>query len=323
MGIGGGMEHISNSYSSGSGSRSTFTNEPVVETKKESPKPEPKSSKGLQLGKVKKTTGASQVLKEENIQENFESPSSPATIQTAAKEKVHVSVSEKIAMVCENDGGLKSMEVKGELIVTTFDTQYSQCRVQVKQGENKDFQFKAHPNMNKTLYSQNQLLTLKDNTKSYPIGAPSSVLKWRWATKDEKYIPLTISVWPSTSGGETTVPVEYEKKCDFDLLDVVVAIPIPGASPVVGEVSGSYDYDPKKGLLYWRIPLIDNDNRTGSLEFTVPQASNTVFFPVEVNFTSRSTFASIQVVSVHGPKEDPIEFASEVVLSVEQYEIES
>jgi len=226
-------------------------------------------------------------------------------------------------MVCENDGGLKSMEVKGELIVTTFDTQYSQCRVQVKQGENKDFQFKAHPNMNKTLYSQNQLLTLKDNTKSYPIGAPSSVLKWRWATKDEKYIPLTISVWPSTSGGETTVPVEYEKKCDFDLLDVVVAIPIPGASPVVGEVSGSYDYDPKKGLLYWRIPLIDNDNRTGSLEFTVPQASNTVFFPVEVNFTSRSTFASIQVVSVHGPKEDPIEFASEVVLSVEQYEIES
>jgi len=177
--------------------------------------------------------------------------------------------------------------------------------------------------MNKNLYSQNQILALKDQTKSYPVGAPSSVLKWRWATKEDKYIPLIINVWPSSSGGETTVPVEYEKKCDFDLMDVVVAIPIPGASPVVGEAVGSYDYDSKKGILFWKIPLIDQDNRNGSLEFTVPQAPNSGFFPVQVSFSSRTTFASIQATKVIGNKDESVEFATEVNLSVEQYDIES
>lgn len=38
---------------------------------------------------------------------------------------------------------------------------------------------------------------------------------------------LLVNLWPSTGGGETTVPVEYEKNCDFDLVDVTIAIPIP------------------------------------------------------------------------------------------------
>jgi len=325
---GGSMEHISNSYSTSSPApRSTFGNEPIVDSKKESPRIESKSStKGLQLGRGKKTTGYSQVLKEENVQdiETTASPSTPISSGLVTqKERVQVSILEKIALVCENDGGLKSMEIKGELIVTTFDAQYSQVQIHVNQSETKDFQFKAHPNMNKNLYSQNQILALKDSTKSYPVGSPTGVLKWRWATKEEKYIPLIINVWPSSSGGETTVPVEYEKKCDFDLTNVVVSIPIPGASPVVGEAVGSYDYDPKKGILYWRIPLIDNDNRTGSLEFTVPQASNSQFFPVQVSFTSKTTFASIQVLSVTGNNQEKVEYATEVNLSVEQYDIES
>jgi len=230
-------------------------------------------------------------------------------------------VQEKISLVCENDGGLKSMEVKGELIVTTFDHQYAQVQIQVSQGENKDFQFKTHPNINKTLYLQNQILALKDTNKSYPVGTSSSVLKWRWATKEEKFIPLIINVWPSTSGGETTVPVEYEKKCDFDLQNVVIAIPIPGSAPVVGEAVGSYDYDPKKSVLLWKLPLIDNDNRTGSLEFTVPQAPNSRFFPVQVSFSSQSAFASIQVVAATIGS-NSVEFDSDVSLLVEQYDIE-
>jgi len=324
-----GMEHNSSSYnSSSSAPRSTFGNvDPIVESKKESPKPETKSSigKGLQLGKAKKTTGVSQLLKEENIQDILDSPSPTASKSIPVnKEKIHVEVSEKIALICENDGGLKSMEIKGELMVTTFDPQCSQCQVHVNQGENKDFQFKAHPNMNKTLYSQKQILALKDTTKSYPTGTSSGILKWRWATKDEKYIPLSINVWPSSSGGETTVPVEYEKKCDFDLQDVVIAIPIPGPSPVVGDVVGSYEYDSKKGILFWKIPLIDNDNRTGSLEFTIPQTSNSSLFPVQVTFNSNSTFVALQVVSVTlgGAKDESIEFSGTSSLSVEQYDIE-
>lgn len=329
MGISGmGSEHISNTYVGvGSGPRSTFANEPMIETKKESPKVETSSSgrKGLQLGKAKKTSGYSQVLKEENVVE-VEGPQTDASaaITPAAGQKLTLQILEKIALVCENDGGLKSMEVKGELVVTAFDPKYSQVQIHVSQGDAKDFQFKAHPNMEKNLYAKNQILALKDNSKSYPLGTPSSILKWRMATKDENLIPLSINLWPSTGGGETTVPVEYEKKCDFDLADVVISIPIPGASPVVGEASGSYDYDPKKNVLYWRIPLVDKDNKSGSLEFTVPAAPSSGFFPVRVGFTSNSNFAPIQVVGVTsgGSQNEPLDFTVEVNLSVEQYDIE-
>ena len=57
--------------------------------------------------------------------------------------RVQISILEKISLVCENDGGLKSLEVKGELVVTTFDPRYAQVQVHVSQGENKDFQFKV------------------------------------------------------------------------------------------------------------------------------------------------------------------------------------
>ncbi len=96
--------------------------------------------------------------------------------------------------------------------------------------------------MNKTAYSSNNVLALKDSGKAYPTVTPTSILKWRYVAKEEKEIPLTsltllfnffsyfffkVNVWPSTSGNQTTVPVEFEKHCDFDLHDVDIQIPIP------------------------------------------------------------------------------------------------
>lgn len=45
--------------------------------------------------------------------------------------------------------------------------------------------------MNKDAYANDNVLMLKDNSKSYPIGTGSTILKWRYVTKDEKAIPLT------------------------------------------------------------------------------------------------------------------------------------
>jgi len=219
-----------------------------------------------------------------------------------------------------NDGGLEQMEVKGELTLSVFDNAWTRARVHISQGENKEFQFKTHPNMDKNMFNEN-ILALKDS-KAYPLGVSSSILKWRYASKDEKMVPLTINVWPSTSGGQTTVPVEYEKHCNFDLVDVVVTIPIPGGAPLIGEIVGSSDFDAKKGLLYWKIPLIDDSNKTGSLEFTVPTAPSSAFLPVQVDFKSNQTFAAIQAVSVTGESNQSVDFASETLLSVEQYEIQ-
>lgn len=318
------MDNISNSYTTQNQPRSTFQNEPVIETRKETPKVESKMAKGLQLGKSKKVSGYSQVLQEENVQDTSEAPVAQASqaSQGRATQKVHVAVLEKIVLSAENDGGLKGMEVKGELVITVNDNNSNQAQVHINQGNNKEFQFKTHPNMNKNLYTQNQVLALNNN-KAYPIATPSSVLKWRWATKDESSIPLTINVWSSTSAGETSVPVEYEKTCDFDLVDVDIAIPIPGGgAPVIGDVSGNTEYDSKRGILHWKIPLIDKDNKSGTLEFVVPASPNSAFFPVKVNFSSTTTFAPIQVVGVTNTDNSPIDYSTETSLTVEQYDIE-
>lgn len=300
--------------------------EPVVERRESKSDAPARSSKGLQLGsKNNKGSAIAQVFKEEEIVDVVDN--APAQLSSQASQnlsKIQISISEKIALVSENDGGLKSLEVKGELNVTVTDAKFARIKIRTSQSDNKEFQFKTHPNMNKNLYTNDSTLALKDQGKAYPLDAPQSILKWRFASKDEDMIPLVINVWPSTSGGQTTVPVEYEKKCAFDLHDVVVAIPIPGAAPVVGELVGSADYDQKKGILYWRVPLIDDSNPSGSLEFKVPNAPSSAFFPVQVSFKSNQTFCAIQAVQVvlDDGSDQPVDFAAETTLGVEQYTIE-
>ena len=57
----------------------------------------------------------------------------------------------------------------------------------------------------------------------------------RAQTKDESRVPLTINCWPSVSGGDSYVNIEYEAHVDFDLQNVVIAIPCHTA-PRVNEV---------------------------------------------------------------------------------------
>ena len=43
-------------------------------------------------------------------------------------------------------------------------------------------------------------------------------------------MPLTINCWPSTSGADSYVNIEYESTVDFDLHNVAISIPVPSAS---------------------------------------------------------------------------------------------
>lgn len=64
------------------------------------------------------------------------------------------------------------------------------------------------------------------------------MLKWRFQSRDEDLVPLTINCWPSASGSESYVNIEYESSVDYDLQAVVIAIPVPniGHAPTVNQV---------------------------------------------------------------------------------------
>lgn len=57
-------------------------------------------------------------------------------------------------------------------------------------------------------------------------------------TTEEGMVPLLINCWPSASGGESYVNIEYESTTDFDLQNVAIAIPLPAlaSSPKVNQV---------------------------------------------------------------------------------------
>ena len=52
-------------------------------------------------------------------------------------------------------------------------------RVAIKTGANKGFSFKTHPNIDKQMYSQQNVLGLKDPERPFPSGSPVGILKWR------------------------------------------------------------------------------------------------------------------------------------------------
>jgi hypothetical protein len=64
------------------------------------------------------------------------------------------------------------------------------------------------------------------------------VLKWRYQSRDENLVPLSINAWPSASGKDCYVNIEYESNVDYDLQGVVIVIPLPhlGHAPTVNQV---------------------------------------------------------------------------------------
>lgn len=57
-------------------------------------------------------------------------------------------------------------------------------RVAIETGPNKGYNFKTHPNIDKQLYSNQNLLGLKDPERPFPIGSPVGILKWRMQVAD-------------------------------------------------------------------------------------------------------------------------------------------
>lgn len=120
------------------------------------------------------------------------------------------------------------------LVVNNDDDAF--LRVVVASGPNRGFQFKTHPNIDKAAYSSSNVLGLKDPSRPFPTGSELGILKWRLQTKDEGLVPLTINCWPSVSGGQSYVNIEYESTATYDLQNVAIAIPLPSGPPTVNQV---------------------------------------------------------------------------------------
>mmetsp|Transcript_14112 Transcript_14112/g.35607 ORF Transcript_14112/g.35607 Transcript_14112/m.35607 type:complete len:525 (-) Transcript_14112:236-1810(-) len=286
-------------------------------------------SKGMQLGGAKKSGNSLLAsLQAEGESVEMDAPArGPAAAGAAAapaaakQEPVYLLVEEKLQVLLNKDGGLENMEVQGTMSLEVNSEEASCLRVLVTNSAGKEFQFKTHPNIDKGLYASSSILGLKDPTRPFPAGSPLGILKWRMQSRDEAAVPLTINCWPSVSGGESFVNIEYESQAEFDLHNVLIGIPVHSA-PSVSQVDGDYRFDSRKGLLLWSIDMIDSANSSGAMEFKVPAVDSDAFFPVEVSFSAARTMCEIEVTGIEDTQSGaPVKYGHKTVLVTDSYQV--
>lgn len=69
-----------------------------------------------------------------------------------------------------------------------------------------------------------------------------------------------------------------------------------GITPVISFCDGEYHHDVRKNNLSWTLPVIDSSNKSGYLEFSIPSSVPSDFFPLNVSFTSKISYADIKVI---------------------------
>lgn len=240
-------------------------------------------------------------------------------------EQVHVKLEETINLKQKRDGGLDQLDIHGALIMRISNEAFSTVSIRMFTGDKRNLQLQVHPNMDKKAFQTDRLLTLKNQSRPFPLNTDASILKWRFQTTDETYTPLSINCWPSETRDAFEVNMEYMlENDDFTLENVCIVIPLPQnpAAPAVSQCDGEYWFDRAHHCLEWRLPLIDSSNKQGSLEFKTAAGNVNSFFPVTVRFISKSLFCDIKVEEVVLPNEDvPIKFSQEAKLSAGTYEI--
>ncbi|XP_073140714.1 coatomer subunit delta-like [Henckelia pumila] len=292
--------------------------------------PAPNKGLGMQLGKTQRANQFLESLKAEGeviVEDVRPSIGQSKTATPPPSDPVTLSVEEKLNITFKQDGGIVNFDLQGTLSLQILNQEDGHIQVQIETGGNPGILFKTHPNVNKELFSGENILGLKDPHRPFPTGQSgdgASLLKWRMQSANESYVPLSINCWPSVSGNETYVNLEYEVPTMFNLQNVLISIPLPALRdpPKVQQIDGEWRYDSRKSILEWSIVLIDNSNRSGSMEFVIPAVDSSELFPISASFTSSSTFSDLKVVNILPLRGgNPPKFSQRTQLSTENYQV--
>ncbi|XP_067639810.1 coatomer subunit delta [Eurosta solidaginis] len=338
MGRGGHGSGSSSMDAFGINSSSSNSTAPSIESELKPSIPKaakPVARNALKLGgKTKDVDSFVDQLKSEGEKISNLAPGSGQNSAAVAKSKiaseihtdsVHLKMEDKLTVRLGRDGGLQQFELSGLLTLRISEENFGRIKVHLNNNDTHGIQLQTHPNVDKELFKTRSIIGLKNPAKPFPLNTDVGVLKWRFITQDEAAIPLTINCWPSENGeGGCDVNIEYELEAQhLELQDVSITIPLPmNVQPSVAEYDGTYNYDQRKHILQWNIPIIDANNKSGSMEFSCNSSIPGDFFPLQVYFVSKTPYAALKATDVLLVDDDsPVKYSSETMLFVEKYEI--
>ncbi|KAL9651160.1 hypothetical protein ABK040_008232 [Willaertia magna] len=249
-----------------------------------------------------------------------------ATEMKKKREEIDVEIKETLNVETNRDGGLNSLDVKGEMYLTIADNGNGFIKVRLI-GDPKDgFVTKLHPNIDKKLFSDEHCLALKRKDKEFPTGNPLKILTWRsQGNFDETILPFTVNCWPNTSSNDTTVSLEYTlQDTNIELHNVVITVPIPSTNvKVESNEHGTFKIDNKNSAFVWSFDIIDSSNASGNIEFVINERSDeNKFFPVDIKFSTNNSISGVSIENVVSVNDDSEQrFSSNTSLTVSDYKI--
>ncbi|XP_052747927.1 coatomer subunit delta [Galleria mellonella] len=246
--------------------------------------------------------------------------------QPALNQKdVHLRFEERLNLIAGRDGDIQSFELSGLLTLRISNEQFGRIHVHVDNKDTRSLQLQTHPNVDKESFRSQGVIGLKQAQRPFPLHSDVGVLKWRLTgANDDKLAPLSVNCWPSEgANGSCDVNIEYELEQDhLTLTDVNINIPLPSGNTqvVVHQWEGSYTQ--KGRSLIWSIPVVNAQQKTGSLEFTVTPAIPNDFFPLTVTWTSDTSLALLTATKVTQAEDgSPVDYSQEISFHPDKYEI--
>eukprot|EP00585_Thalassiosira_rotula_P004692 CAMPEP_0196139062 /NCGR_PEP_ID=MMETSP0910-20130528/6468_1 /TAXON_ID=49265 /ORGANISM="Thalassiosira rotula, Strain GSO102" /LENGTH=556 /DNA_ID=CAMNT_0041399741 /DNA_START=78 /DNA_END=1748 /DNA_ORIENTATION=- len=283
------------------------SNEPEIEAPKV-------VAKGMKLGGVggmrKKDSLMAGMLAEDNLRGVAGNAADPfglgigapaaAAVPAAPSAPATIMVEEKMLVQMSREGEVKSSEIKGTITYTANTDAGTMANVVVNKPVysaqcGAGWSFATHPKVDKKSYEKQGVLALKGG-KPYPINRPVGILRWNYSGEDSA--PFTVNCWPEDEGsGAINVNMEFElQREDAVITDVNILFPLGTTDPpAIESIDGQFKHDPSTGMMCWHHDVIDANNSTGSLEFSIAGGDVDVFFPVQIAFTSQSLMCPIEI----------------------------
>lgn len=268
--------------------------------------------KGMQLGKKSKTTDMFERVRGDlgaQAEESAPLVSNSQPITTAEKapstrvstsmdrDAIHATVAESISARISRDGILKSFNVKGDLQLRISDPAMTKVKLDLIANASHNAQFKTHPNVDKTQFTNSKVIQLKDTSKGFPGNNTSvGVLRWSVSAPADStgVLPITFTVWVNKGSDDSyTITVEYEMTGSDALQDVVVTIPYSTSEPAISSFDAQYEVSGDS--LEWTIGTVDESNATGAFEFEAQADDEAEFFPMSVRFSKSKPFVDVDV----------------------------
>ena len=125
-------------------------------------------------------------------------------------EAINITVDEKMVGVISKDGDFGKFEVKGEIYLYVNDEAKANAEVHLSMGDIKGISIKPHPELNRSLWSSQQIIAPKQGSSGFPVNVKLEALKYKYTATSSNDVPFNITIWSSAEDKLNVVTLEAE-----------------------------------------------------------------------------------------------------------------